>query len=171
MNFSENKEKFFFPQARQVRPVLQHCLQSIKPCRFNTGQQTSSRVQKGQAAQWNHLSPPFTICKATGIQWLTSAVLLPGKYGYLGNNKSNQKSVKHILFFPEEKMADGTWQQSSSPSKPDKTEENCLFSTITMDSRSRKFQLQQPDLGEILREFLTLRELCNSMQGTRMETF
>lgn len=99
MNFSESKENFFFPQARQVRTVLQHCLWGIKSCRFNTGQQTSSRVQTGQAAQWNHLSPPFTICKATGILWLTSAVLLPGKYAYLGNNKSNQKSVKHILFF------------------------------------------------------------------------
>lgn len=49
-------------------------------------------------------------------------------------------------------------------------EEHSLFSTITMDSkRNRKFQLQPPDLGEI-REFLTIRNLFNSTQGTRMET-
>lgn len=50
-------------------------------------------------------------------------------------------------------------------------EEHSLFSTITIDSkRSIKFQLQPPDLGEILREFSTIRNLFNSTQGTRMET-
>lgn len=168
MNFSENKENFFFPQARQVRPVLQHCLQGIKPCRFNTGQQTSSRVQKGQAAQWNHFSIQYLHrCTVTDF-WGPAA----RKIRIFGKQQEQPEICKTHPLFSEEKMADGTWQQSSSPSKPDKTEENCLFSTITMDSsRSRKFQLQQPDLGEILREFLTLRELCNSMQGTRMETF
>lgn len=44
-NFSENKEEKSFSHAKeQVRTVLQRCLQGIKPCRFNTGQQTSSRV-------------------------------------------------------------------------------------------------------------------------------
>lgn len=47
INFSENMEEIKFSQAReQVRTVLQPCLQQgIKPCRFNTGQQTSSRVE------------------------------------------------------------------------------------------------------------------------------
>lgn len=86
-----------------------------------TRDKQQSRVQKEQPTQWIHPSLLFSICKATGILWLTFATLLPGRDRHLGNNKSNQKSVKHILFLPEEKMTDGTWQQSSSPSKLDKT--------------------------------------------------